>query len=87
LNEIAQVGRQSGKEVAVCGESAGDIAFLPVLLGLGYRTLSVNVRAIPYVRQAVRKISMAQCERLARRALEASTLDEVKELTEHFHEG
>jgi len=58
-----------GKEVALCGEIAGKPLGVPFLLGLGLRDLSMNPWKIPQVRAAIRKLSIADCEKLAEAAL------------------
>jgi phosphocarrier protein FPr len=55
--------------VAVCGEAATDPAAIPILLGLGVRSLSVPPPAIATVKQAVRGLHLDEAADLARRAL------------------
>jgi len=49
---IAECRRQ-GKEVAVCGEMAGDVQFTRLLLGLGLRSFSMHPAQILAVKQEV----------------------------------
>jgi phosphocarrier protein FPr len=56
--------------VGVCGELAGDVAAVPLLLGLGVRELSVAVPAVAKIKEAVRAVDITRCVRLARAALE-----------------
>jgi len=84
LNEIRRVAEQENRPVSVCGEVASDVAFIPLLLGLGYRVLSVNVGAIPHVKQAVRKMDLGLCRDLARSALSATTNAEIHRAVEEF---
>nr|MCU0256086.1 hypothetical protein [Vicinamibacterales bacterium] len=69
-----------GKPVGVCGALASDSQAIPLLLGLGVRQLSVNVPAIAAVKAHVRTLDLAACRRLAARALEASSADQVRGL-------
>jgi len=87
LGTICRGASAAGVPISVCGETASDTSFLPLLLGLGYRTLSVNVRAVPYVREAVRGLCMAECERLAGEALKATSAAEVQRLVEELLSG
>jgi phosphotransferase system enzyme I (PtsI) len=84
LHEICRTGRKAGKPISVCGEIAGDPAFLPLLLGSGYRTLSVNVGAIPYVKHVVRKLNLADCEALMAEALKAPVAADVRRAAERL---
>jgi phosphoenolpyruvate-protein phosphotransferase/dihydroxyacetone kinase phosphotransfer subunit len=55
--------------VGVCGELAGELDAVPLLIGLGVRELSVAVPAIARVKEAVRAVDTAECARLARAAI------------------
>jgi phosphocarrier protein FPr len=69
-----------GKWVGVCGGVAGDPQAVPVLVGLGVKELSVSVPVIPAVKAQVRALSMAQCQELAQRALNADSAAQVRDL-------
>ena len=65
---------------AVCGALAGDLAAIPLLLGLGVGELSVGAGQAPSVKARVREVSFDACRALAIRALEATTAAEVRAL-------
>jgi phosphocarrier protein FPr len=65
----------------VCGELSADPQSAPILVGLGVDELSVNPRAVPLVKAAVRGFDMRQLVLLAQRALACETADEVRALT------
>lgn len=52
LREVAAAGRETGKDVSVCGEMAGDPAYVGRLMETGIRSVSVSARRIPVVRAA-----------------------------------
>lgn len=58
-------GRQTGKPVGVCGESAGDPLMALVLTGLGATSLSMSVQRVPMVRWALSLHSTQDCVALA----------------------
>jgi phosphotransferase system enzyme I (PtsI) len=66
-------GRQAGKPVGVCGEAAADPLLALVLVGLGISSLSMSARAVPLVGATLGRQSLADCEALARLALDADT--------------
>ena len=72
LKAICDAAQEEDKPISVCGEIAGASAFIPLLLGLGYRAVSVNVGAIPVVKKTIRALSLAECELQARKALKSS---------------
>jgi phosphotransferase system enzyme I (PtsI) len=56
--------------VSVCGEIAGNPRLVPLLLGLGLRSFSMNASAVPGVKQAVRAAKIDDCARFARRVMD-----------------
>lgn len=68
---IASAGREAGKPVGVCGESAGDPLLALVFTGMGVTTLSMSGSVLPAVRAALATRTLADCERLAELALAA----------------
>ena len=73
--------------VSVCGEMAGNPRLVPLLLGLGIRTLSMNASAIPRVKQAIRALDIDDCARFARRVMEQSDPARIQELVMGFAAG
>ncbi len=61
ISEVLSTARNSGIPVTVCGEMAGSPFYVPVLLGLGARELSMNVNSIRPVRQLLSGISVSDC--------------------------
>ena len=77
-------GGGAGPLVAVCGELAADELAVPLLLGLGVRELSVNPRAVPGVKQAVRAVDLPKAVELAARTLRAESATAVRTLLTEF---
>ncbi|MFA4944851.1 MAG: phosphoenolpyruvate--protein phosphotransferase [Lentisphaeria bacterium] len=72
------------KSVSVCGEMAGSPPAVPLLLGAGIRTLSMNPWLIPTIREIVGRVSLADCQELLRQSLECTSPDEVEKLAAEF---
>ena len=70
--------------VSVCGEMAANPKLVPLLLGLGLRSFSMNAPAVPRVKQAIRAVSIDDCARFARRVMEQSDADRIQELVDAF---
>jgi phosphotransferase system enzyme I (PtsI) len=70
--------------VSVCGEMGGNPRLVPLLLGLGIRSLSMNASAVPRVKQAVRALDIGACARLARRVMEQGDPAAIRELVDGF---
>jgi len=68
----AQAALRVPMPVSVCGEIAANPRLVPLLLGLGLRSFSMNASAVPRVKQAVRAATIDGCVRFARRVMEQS---------------
>ena len=73
IARCAAAGREQGKPVGICGESAADPALAPVLAGLGITSLSMSARAAPLVARSLAAHTRAACAALAAGALAAGT--------------
>jgi phosphotransferase system enzyme I (PtsI) len=66
--------------VSVCGEMAANPKLIPLLLGLGLRSFSMNAAAVPRVKQAIRAANIDDCARFARRVMEQTDPARIQEL-------
>jgi phosphoenolpyruvate-protein phosphotransferase (PTS system enzyme I) len=83
LRMIRQVTRAAATHavpVALCGAMASDPLAAVLLVGLGLRELSMEAAAIPEIKEAIRRVTMADCERAAEAALALDTAEAVEEL-------
>jgi phosphotransferase system enzyme I (PtsI) len=69
-----------GKPVSVCGEMGGNPRLIPLLLGLGLRSFSMNASSVPRVKQAVRAANMEECQRFALTVMAESDTARIREL-------
>jgi phosphotransferase system enzyme I (PtsI) len=56
---------------------AGDVALIPLLLGLGVDELSVAASLVPRVKLAVQSLAMPECEQLVGETLQLQTSSEI----------
>jgi phosphocarrier protein FPr len=66
----------------VCGEAAADPDMIPLLAGLDVDELSVAPGAVAAVVARTRTLDLVTCRDLARRALAAVTLAEVRAIVD-----
>jgi phosphotransferase system enzyme I (PtsI) len=78
VRSVCQAARVRDVSVTLCGEMAADPFHVPLLIGLGVRSLSMSAHAIPMVKRLVRRLSAADCEALVDRALSLPTAAEVE---------
>ncbi|EGV0702046.1 phosphoenolpyruvate--protein phosphotransferase [Salmonella enterica] len=86
LSMIAQEAEKNGLDLRLCGEMAGDPMCVAILIGLGYRHLSMNGRSVARVKYLLRHIDFEDAQTLARRSLEAQMATEVRHQVAAFME-
>jgi phosphotransferase system enzyme I (PtsI) len=72
--------RGAGIPVAMCGEMAGSLRYLPLLVGLGLAELSMTPPAVPRVKRALRTLRRDACEALVASAIACETAADVAAL-------
>ncbi len=81
LTLLGQIARGSeGTSLAMCGDMASDPLALPLVLGLGYRSLSVAVGSLPLVLEVIRQLDLSELSALAAEACEADDAQAVAAL-------
>lgn len=84
LKRTVEVANKEGIEVAMCGEMAGDLLALPMLIGLGFDTLSMNASSLLEARKVIRSVSYSDCVLLAKKALNMTSCSDIRHLAEKF---
>lgn len=82
IDMTISAGERHGVPTSICGEMAGDITMLPLLIGLGAREVSVGVHVVPIIRYAIRHLHYWECKDVARQALQAHDSMTVRALSE-----
>jgi phosphotransferase system enzyme I (PtsI) len=77
---VAESAERHGKPVTVCGAMAGDPLAAILLVGLGYRSLSMEPAAIPEIKEALHRVSLEEAIAVAEEALTLSSAEEVEHL-------
>jgi phosphoenolpyruvate-protein kinase (PTS system EI component) len=78
IQMVIEAARPHHRWVGICGELAGDTLATPVLLGLGLDELSMNARAIPLVKQTIRRYTSIEARSIAMHALALDSATEVR---------
>ena len=86
LAMIAQDADSHGIDLRLCGEMAGDPMCVTLLIGLGFRHLSMNGRSVARVKYLLRHVDLEEAQTLARRSLEAQMATEVRHQVAAFME-
>ncbi|MUG45384.1 phosphoenolpyruvate--protein phosphotransferase [Paenibacillus woosongensis] len=77
---VIDAAHKEGRWAGMCGEMAGDSTAIPLLLGLGLDEFSMSATSILPARSQIAKLSKAEMQELAAKALQLSTAEEVVEL-------
>ncbi|PVZ82462.1 phosphoenolpyruvate-protein phosphotransferase PtsP [Serratia sp. S1B] len=86
LKLIIEQGTAVGLQVSLCGELAGDPMGALLLVGMGYRNLSMNGRSVARIKYLLRHIELADAQNLAQRVLSAQATTDVRHLIAAFME-
>ena len=79
IRQTVDAGHKAGIPVALCGEMAGEPMYVPILLGLKIDSFSMNPQSLPRVKNLVRRSSMKECCRFARKVLRMRTAKEINQ--------
>jgi phosphoenolpyruvate-protein phosphotransferase (PTS system enzyme I) len=80
LRSVQVAARNAGIPVSICGEMASEPLSAVLLIGLGFVELSVAPPSLPLLKLVVRSVPASVAEDAARRALEAGTAAEVRDV-------
>jgi phosphotransferase system enzyme I (PtsI) len=78
-----QAARRGGIQASLCGQMSAEPVYVPLLLGLGLRELSVPSSIVPELKHVCRNVTIAQCEQIAHRAM---SLDGAVEVDAYLRE-
>jgi len=82
IKHVVDVAKDKGIKVFMCGEMAGDPAFIPILLGLGLDELSMNPQSIPAVKGMIRSLKLKDARSFLQEVLKQATAAEVEKLVQ-----
>lgn len=78
IKYVIQSAHNNNIICGMCGEAAGDILFIPLLIGLGLDEFSMNANKILEVRKLIRNLDFEECKKLADKILKLSFKSEIR---------
>lgn len=84
IRNVVKAAEQAGIWVSVCGEMASEPLFIPLLLGLGIRELSMSSVSLAPAKRVIRNMKFIDAEMVTERALLCSSQEEVRDLAQTF---
>jgi len=80
VKHVANVSKQTGTKLYMCGEMAADPAHVPILVGLGIDEFSMNPQAIPAVKSMIRLLDTEESRDFTEKVLVLNTVAEILDL-------
>lgn len=80
IKHVADVARDHGLKISMCGEMAGDPVNMTILLGLGMDRFSVNPQSIPIIKSMIRLLNVKDARLFIKEVLKETTDSGVTEL-------
>jgi len=78
IRGVIDAAHKAGKRVAMCGEMAGDLTVLPILLGLGLDEFSMSASSVLPARALVRQLPWLKAQTIAKAVLEMDNPLEIE---------
>jgi phosphotransferase system enzyme I (PtsI) len=75
---VVRAGKEWDCPVSICGAMASDPLGAILLLGLGVRDFSMEAAAIPEIKEAVRRVTLAEAEAAVEEAMRLHTAQEIE---------
>jgi phosphotransferase system, enzyme I, PtsP len=74
MERLVLGAKACGKDISVCGEMAHEPEFIPFLLGIGIRSLSVDPQFLVQVQEQIISLRLCDAEAYAKELLSQSTI-------------
>ena len=84
VDMVIRASHEAGKWTGMCGELAGELDAIPILLGLGLDEFSMGAAAIPQAKALIRKLWVEETKLLAEEALRQPGAGEVRLLVKEW---
>jgi len=69
IKTVIQDANKAQIETSICGEMASDPEFIMLLLGMGFRTISLASPMLPEIKQIIRSVTIEECNIVSRKVL------------------
>lgn len=78
IDNVVRAVRRHGRPLSVCGEMASEPLGAILLVGMGLRELSMEASAVPEIKEVLSRVTLAEAQQAARRALRLDTAEAVE---------
>lgn len=84
LYSIIKQFKQADKPISVCGELGGDPLFVPALVGMGIRKLSMAASSLAPVKKVISNMEIVRAESMVQKLIQCQTHKEALAILEEF---
>ncbi|MCK9225499.1 MAG: phosphoenolpyruvate--protein phosphotransferase, partial [Candidatus Muirbacterium halophilum] len=84
IKRCVQVSQDTNKELSICGEMGSEIKYIPLLIGIGMRNLSMNIMNIKDSKDYISSINFSDCSEIADKILEMDDPKDIDNCLEDF---
>ncbi len=85
IEQTIQAAQKAEIPVSMCGEMAGDPLAIPVLLGMGLKSLSASHILIPEMKVVIHELTMAECQQVWQTVRQLTTVKEIRDFLQAFY--
>ena len=78
LKNISDIASHHSKPISICGEMAGDPKYTMMLIGFGFRELSMSSKNMYQVKKIIRSVTAPECESFAKSILEMKHTKDIE---------
>jgi phosphotransferase system enzyme I (PtsI) len=78
LRQITDTANKNSTHLSICGEMAGEPQYTMVLLGLGFRHLSMSPIYMHQVKKIIRSVSIKECEKMVDSLFKLENTDDIE---------
>jgi phosphoenolpyruvate-protein phosphotransferase (PTS system enzyme I) len=78
IDMSVRTANEHGVPISTCGQMCGNPLYTMLLIGMGLRSLSLTPAGIPEIKQVCRRVTIADCKRVAERALGLESARDVR---------
>ena len=82
IKTVLKAGEKSEIPVIICGEMAGSHFYVPILIGLGAKELSMNVNSMPRIRKIISGIAFEEAREIIKKLENCATADEIETMVQ-----
>lgn len=78
LHKIVAAGQKNKISVSVCGDMVHEYKYIPYLLGIGIRELSLDARRLPKIQEFIEHIDIPEVAQMTQKILQYNTVSDVE---------